>query len=128
MTPMDDLVARTARGPATLRATSSGGRRPERLEWAIPIGAFLVAAVAAAGATASELRGLSDGQRARNVRLGALRTLDDDFPFQQVDSRAAWAARAAALRLRVRGGPRPLAGRFRPRRPPIQRPIDRRQP
>jgi len=52
--------------------------------------------------TAGELRALPPGERPRDVRLEALRTLDSDFPFQPVATVEEWEARAASLRRQVR--------------------------
>jgi len=66
---------------------------------------WLVAATlgsATASAGDAEVRALPAAERPRDVRLGPLRTLDDDFPFHAVDSPAEWETRAAHLRLQVR--------------------------
>src|SRR4051794_24661973 len=60
--------------------------------------AFLLGSVSA---FADSPRALAPGQRPHDARLGALRTLDDYFPFTPVDSREAWAARAAEVRQRI---------------------------
>ncbi len=46
-------------------------------------------------------RALPDGELPDDARLQPLRTLNDYFPFKKVESREAWADRAAALRRQV---------------------------
>ena len=58
-------------------------------------------ASAAPAAAAGSPRALPPGQRPHDSRLGALRTLDDYFPFTPVASKEAWVARAADLRRRI---------------------------
>ncbi|MEX0742403.1 MAG: hypothetical protein WD079_06360, partial [Phycisphaeraceae bacterium] len=69
--------------------------------WGLAGGIFMVTMLVTATAWAERPRALPEGQKPEDVRLGDLRTLNDQFPFRQVGSAQAWEARAADLRKRV---------------------------
>ncbi|MEX2671232.1 MAG: hypothetical protein WD294_03875 [Phycisphaeraceae bacterium] len=69
--------------------------------WGLAGGIFMVTMLITATAWAERPRALPEGQQPEDVRLGDLRTLNDQFPFRQVASAQAWEARAADLRKRV---------------------------
>ena len=75
---------------------------PRIVAIALPLAIGIASGAAGPPLVAAELRALPDGERPRDVRLGPLRTLDSEFPFQEVSSPEEWAARAEELRRRVR--------------------------
>src|SRR3954465_13044029 len=79
---------------------------------------FVVGIATVVGVTSAEApRALPPGRLPDDHRLGALRTLDDYFPFTPVASKEAWAKRSERLRPQILG-----AGGLGPLMPEAARP------